>query len=249
VANFDGQEASFSTIELEHNVEIGPLQLMVSTEAVTTPYVVTYAQATWKNAGRHVGWSIIAQDEVKSGDIIVQPHHSQQVVSDMIGDTPFSNYDLVSVSVQEEIQSDQPTLKVTFYTAGDVWPAEEPLQYNLYIDIDCNPDTGEQRRDLGMDYRIIYTHRQSRAGLYTWEKDEQAWNFGQSTRLPSLVGEKMVTIWLPYNLIENDQYLCWIARSRYRTDLFNTSPTSDMVPHWRNLRLSQYGIITPTTVR
>jgi hypothetical protein len=127
-----------------------PAYFRVSTDGVTTLFVVTHAWAKWKNVGRSVGRSVVPEEENRSGDIVVMPHVVQQVVSDRIRDVPFGHYDLTSIAIQNEASD----LKITFYAAGELGPVGEPFRYILYIDKDCRLETGQPSSELGQDYRI-----------------------------------------------------------------------------------------------
>jgi hypothetical protein len=239
VTSFDGREVSFSTLELERYKVVAPLSFKVSTEGVTAPFVVTHANAVWKNVGR----GGVPQEQTSTGDIVVQPHESQWVVSDIIGDVPFSNYDLKSIALQEE----GPALKIIFYTAGDLGPVGEPLYYSLYIDDDCRTDTGEWENNRGVEYQVRYDHQRGRAIIIFWDEEEESWEWGKQVRLNSLVSGKMVTIWVPYDLLEDGQRFCWVGEAKNRTKGFTTNPRTEKVPNEENLSLSQYTVVAMAT--
>jgi hypothetical protein len=237
VTSFDGREVSFSILELEGYVKIPPLSFKVSTEGVTAPFVVTHAWAVWKNVGGGV-----AKEQTRTGDIIVQPHTSQQVVADMIGDVPFSNYDLTSIALQE----DGPALKIIFYPVGDLGPVGEPLQYNLYIDNDCRADTGMWINYRGVEYRVRYDHKKGQATVFSW--GEERWNWDKPIKVNSLAGGRTVNVWVPYDLLEDDpstglragRQFCWTVEAANRTTAFNPSPPYEKLPNSGELRLTQY---------
>jgi hypothetical protein len=245
VTSFDGREVSFSTLELEQ-YEVAPLGFKVSTEGVTAPFAVTHASAVWKNVGR----GMVAEEQTRTGDIVVQPHASQWVVSDMIGDVPFSNYDLTSIA----LQGDGPALKVIFYTTGDLGPVGEPLEYSLYIDVDCRTDTGQSKNGRGAEDRVRYDHQRGRATIIFWDEEEERWNWGKQVRLNSLVSGRMVTIWVPYDLLEDPstgsgqaRRFCWVGEARNRTTAFEPNPPIEKVPNEENLRLTQYTVVATAT--
>jgi hypothetical protein len=242
VASFDGQEVSFFALELERGAEVGPLNIKVSTKEVTSPFVVTHAWATWKNVGWSVGRSIAAQEETRSGDIIAQPFIFQRVVSDQGGDVPFSNYDLTSITLQEE----GPALKIIFHTAGNLGSVDEPLEFILYIDKDCRADTGQRRSLRGVEYWVRYRHDRGQADINFWDQEKGRWT--QATEVKSLASEKMIAVWVPYDLIEIDKQFCWIGQSRNRTNVFNLTPPTEQVPNSNDLRLTQYQLAAITTV-
>lgn len=258
VAGFDGQTVSFSTIELVSQAEVGPLSFKVSTEGVTTPSLVTYASASWKNVGKKVGQSLPAQETTRSGDIIVQPNTLQQVVSDPVGDVPFPNYDLTSLALQEEGGA----LKVSFHTAGSLGQVAEPLHYILYIDSDCQADTGSPRKEYGLEYRVRYRHEKGQADLYRWEKAtgaatgvEEAGADIETTGSWKRVGTiedvsapadgQIVTVRVPYSLLDLGPQFCWLVEAKSSTRAFTTSPPKEWLPEEKDLRLTQYEALSP----
>ena len=253
VANFDGQQVSFSAIELESQAKVEPLMVKVSTEGVTTPLLVTSAWASWKNVGKQVGQSVAAQEGTESGDLIVQPHTVQQVVSDAVGDVPFSKYDLTSLALQQEAAA----LKVTFYMTGSLGPADEPLQYILYIDSDCRADTGALKKGYGVEYRVRYRHEKGQADLSRWEEavgqeagaeveTTGSWNkVGVLEDVSVPVDGQVVTIRVPYNLLDLGQQFCWLVEAKARTQALATNPPKDWMPNEKDLRLTQYVALPP----
>jgi hypothetical protein len=238
VTSFDGREISFSTIELKRKAEISPLLVKVSAAEVTSPLVVTHAWATWKNVGRSVGRSVAFQEEVRTGDIIIQSDATQQVVSDTIGDTPFSNYDLTSIILQEDRQA----LKITFNAVGDLGPVGEPLEYILYIDSDCRIDTGGKRGNRGAEYWVRYRHKIGQAYIYSWNNEENVWDNRQPLEVNNATRRNMIIVWVPYDLLESGQQFCWIGRTRNITDTYYPNLPSDWVG--RDPRLTRYEAVT-----
>lgn len=237
VTTFDGREVSFFTAEMTRQVEVNGLSFKVSTAHVTTPFAVTHAWATWKNVGRSVGRTVVVQEETRSGDLIVRPNTEQWVIADRIGDTPFANYDLISIALQD----DGPTLKITFYTAGELGPVGEPFLYYLYIDKDCRADTGLQRSGLGRDYQIIYRHDGDRANFNMWDEEQKKWRTVQEVKYQTQANAKMVAIWVPVELLENNQQFCWQAESRYATNVFSPNPPTDATT------LARYEAVPPSS--
>ena len=244
VADFDGQDVSFSIIELARQAEVAPLRFRVSINQAQTSFLVTHAWATWKNVGRGVGQSINVEDEVRTADIVVQPQAPQLVVSDMAGDVPFGNYDLTSIALQEVLQGDEAALKIIFYTAQTL--TDEPLEFTLWLDSDCRLDTGQSRRGIGADYRVVYTHKAGRARIDFRDEAEGRWR--RKTNLNSLVGGKMITTWVPYDLIDNSKQICWVVQARNTTKEFNPNPPSDWLPHWQDLASGQYETVGTSAV-
>ena len=239
---FDGEEVSFSIIELEEEVDV-TLRFTASISDTTMPFFVTQAWATWKNAGRGVGLTIDVQGGTQTGDIVVQPHAPQMVLSDVTGDTPFRNYDLTSVALQDTLQEGEPTLNITYYTAKSLLQTGEPLDFTLWIDSDCNVDTGQSRRNIGADYQVRYEHDDDESLILAWDEQEGGgWN--KVADLNSLAGAKMVTTWVPYALIDPLSNFCWIARATNRIEGFDPDPPDDWIPQeWRDLEPSRYEVL------
>lgn len=235
VANFNGQEVTFSIIELEREAELGPLTVKVSTEGVTTPSVETQAWATWKNGGRRLSQDVLAQEDFRTGNIVVQPHTTQQVVADAAGDVPFLNYDVTTITLQEE----GPALKVTFYTVGELGPVGEPLEFIFYIDHDCRIDTGLERRNLGVEHRVRYRHNRGKADIYIWEELENKWR-KSPVEVNNVANENTLVLWLSDTLFENNQRFCWTGEVKNRTEEFSAKPPTEKVPDNDELRMAQY---------
>lgn len=235
VANFDGREVSFSIVELERAIEIAPLSFRVSTTEVTENFLVTRAWASWKNAGRGVGQTVVSQDETISGDIVVQPNVVQHVISDPIGDVPFLNYDLTSIAFIEN----ETDLQINFYTAGNIDP-KGTLEYTIYVDEDCNINTGSQRRGVGAEYVVNYNHKTGQADLVPWDQDRKRWDRSSAVTLNKLAAGKMVAIWVPYHLLKNRQQFCWIGRSDNRIKIYEPAPPSDWIPDSNLPQLTRY---------
>jgi hypothetical protein len=72
-ASFDGREVSFKAVELPER-ERYTLQAKVSTAGVSEPAVVTHAWAQWRNVGFGVGRIQPPKTDIRTGDIVVQPH-------------------------------------------------------------------------------------------------------------------------------------------------------------------------------
>jgi hypothetical protein len=243
VAGYGSQQVSFSVVELGEESKVGPLSFTVSTRGVTAPSVATQAWATWKNVGRKVGQTIAAEEVTRTGDIVVQPGMAQWVVADVVGDVPFSNYDLASVVFQPE----RSALKVIFYTLGDLGPVGEPLEFILYIDSDCQADTGKPENDRGVEYRVRYRHKKGKAVLAAWDGEQDGWSDAQSFEVSSLVNGNVVAVWLPYESLEDSQRFCWTVEAKNRTKGFDQSLPTEKVPNNEDLRITQFEALTATT--
>lgn len=267
VAGFNGHEVTFSTLELPSKTEVGPLSFKVSTAGLTAPLVETHAWATWKTRGTDT-----RPQETSTGRIAVTPHTVQQVVADMAGDVPFTNYDLTSIALQE----DGSDLKITFYTAGPplssplIEGEEDPLEYIFYIDRDCRADTGDPYRGRGMEYRLRYRNTKGEAEISLWEEtvvapiapsaEEEAkteevevikeggWRGIGLINVSIPLDEQTVTMWLPYNLLgqdpetEADQF-CWLAEAKNKTKGFSSNPPTERLPSSEDPRLTLYKIV------
>ena len=242
-AGYGNQQVSFSVVELGEESEVGPLSFTVSIRGVTAPSVVTQAWATWKNAGKRVGQTIAPEEVARTGDIVVHPGMAQWVVADVVGDVPFSNYDLASVVLQPEGSA----LKVIFYAAGDVGPVGEPLQFILYIDNDCQADTGKPENGRGVEYRLRYRHNSGKAILAPWDEGQDDWSDPKELEVSSLVSGNMVAVWLPYESLEDRKRFCWVVEAKNGTKGFDRSPPTEHVPDTEDMRISQYEALATTT--
>ncbi len=220
---FDGREVFFTSLGLEPRAYVGPLQVKVSSQGVESAYVSTYAWVSWKNVGKRVGRSVPFQEEIRSGDIIVQPRMAQQVMSDIVGDVPFSNYDLVSLALGH----DGTSLKIGFYTAGEVGPAGKPLEYILYIDKDCRADTGLAKNGLGLDFRVRYRHDTGKTYLYARNETNEGWSNIKSAQATSTVRGNEVIIWIPDDALDRSRQFCWTAVARNRAKGFAPNLPTD----------------------
>lgn len=246
VTNFDGHEVSFSIIELEEEADV-TLRVTASISETTTSFFVTHAWATWKNAGRGVGLTINAQDGTQTGDVVVQPYAPQVVISDETGDTPFPNYDLTSIALQEVLQEDETALKITYYTAKPLHQTGEPLDFILWVDSDCDSGTGQSKRNIAADYQVRYNHKRDQSVILAWNEQEGSWH--KIANLNSIAGAKMVTTWVPYHLISNSTDFCWIAEAKNKTEGFNPNPPSEWIPQeWRNLEPNRYEVVGVSAV-
>jgi hypothetical protein len=235
-AGFDGQQAIFKILELERRVNEGPLQVKVSTAGITDTLISTRASAWWTNVGRNVE----PQGATETGNIVVQPGIDQQVAADSIGDAPFSNYDLTSVAVAP----DETSIKVTFFADEDMGPVGQPLEHFLYLDQDCNVDTGKIRGNRGVEYWVRYRHQNGGGYIYTWNAESQSWENRQ--RIESFTaGGPAATVWIPQSIVGNiTNNFCWMAVSRNLTEEYHPGPPVDWVGS--DSRLSSYQIAIPT---
>ena len=244
VASFDGREVSFSAIELAYRGEVVPLRFNVSIEEVADPFVVTHAWATWKNSSRQAVRRIEGKENLVTGDIIAQPHVSQKIASDINDDVPFSSYDLTSIS----FQNTGDTFEVTYHTVGALCSADAPIELYLYIDGDCNLETGLRAAGLGAEYQLLYRLAENNARVRSWDSERNKWGAFTSVKEISLAGQKTALVSIPHELIGNDQEFCWVGRSRYVTSEFSPNPPNDWVFTSSTIDLSALEIMPSTTM-
>lgn len=259
-ANFDGRKITFSAVEWPDKNQPIALHFQVSVAKLTKPLAPVHASASWKYVKTNLGQSIFAQETTESGDIAVQPQGIEQVVADRVGDTPFANYDLTSVVLQQE----QAILKINFNTAGNLGPATEKLEYYLYIDDDCNADTGRSKNGFGSEYRVRFRYSKGLADISQWDEttlltdtvgltdtvvatDTEAvsdtgaisgtnagkvgsWRNIGSLSVSSPATGKLITVWVPHSVLANGTQFCWYAEAQNKSDLFVPKPPTDEVP-------------------
>jgi hypothetical protein len=218
-ASFNGREVSFFTAELAAQADVGPLIFRVSTERTAAPLIATHAWAMWENVGKNA----TPFGQAVTADIVIHPRSPQWVMSDMVGDVPFPNYDIASIAFQK----DGDDLKAIFYTAGDVGAPGQPLEFSLYVDDDCHLDTGSDIDHQGSEYRLRYRHIQGQAALYGWDTGGKEWL--KSRSIKSLVNGNTVAMWLPHDLLPANSHFCWMGSAANRTQEFTPNPPADIV--------------------
>lgn len=236
VTNFDGREATFSLIEMDRRRDTGPLIMKVSADSITDTFISTHAWASWKNVGRSVGRQVLFQEETRSGEIVVQPHTTQQVAADVMGDTPFANYDLTGIA----LQTTDTALQVNFYAAAEIGPIGAPLEYILYLDTDCLVETGGKRGNRGAEYWLRYRHENGNAYLYAWNSGEDKWDNRQTVAVTGLTA-KMINLTVPNSALEIGSQFCWLGRARNRSDAYAPNPPNEWVGS--DSRLTRYQAI------
>ncbi len=228
-SGFDGQQVIFSALELERRARVEPLRVQLSTAGVTAPLLATQAWASFTNVGRNVE----SQEFTKTGDIFVRPGVAQNVVADEVGDTPFAHYDLTSIAFEEEAD----LLRTIFYTAGNLEPVGQPLEYFLYIDSDCNADTGKSRGNRGAEYWLRYRHQNSRGYFYDWDEATASWTNRRSLgEFPS--AGNVVNGYLPFSYLDNIRQFCWVTAAWNRTEAYHPNPPIEWVG--REPRLTEF---------
>lgn len=245
---FDGHEVSFFTLEVAQGAGF-TLSFKVSTQGVTAPTIATHAWATWKNAGSRVGIAIVSQEEITTGDLVVQPHTTQWVAADLIGDVPFLNYDITSMAFEAYPDA----LKITFNTAGDVGPVGERLEFVIYLDVDCNAASGSPQNGLGADYRVKYDHSTGKTRLDTWQTSGATpqWQSGGTVRLVQPATSKMVSLWLPDTVLKlpDKSHFCWLAQAKNNLTIYSPNPPTDQIqPVQQDLKLTLSTAGSPSLV-
>ena len=211
-AGFDGREVHFTAIELPQGLNMEPLRMTVSTDGITDGMIVTRAWASWKNEGWGVGTDYSADEALATGWIVVQPGVPQLVVVDLIDDVPFEYYDLTSIS----FQPDGDSLKVNLFTVGDFADQSDPVEFVLYIDSDCQPDTGRAvAAGVGAEYAAGFVSSDRSSYLNEWDATTAEWVTRNDVFIPAAVGESgnALSLWLPLALIRRDGRLCWSAEA------------------------------------
>lgn len=237
VTGFNGQEVSFVTSELNPDGQAEPLRVNLSTRGVTAPVLVTEAWAAWKNVGPAAGKSIPVEEGTQTGHLVVQPHASQRVIADRMGDVPFSNYDVTSLSVEEA----NATLKITFYTAGEIGPLGQPLTFIFSINTDCTDKP---------EYQVVYSHQNGKASVQSWNGADNKWNPGQPVQ-GSNPGPRMISWEVPDSLLGDSwqsQPFCGVGRVVNGTKEFNSILPPDTVPDTTDERVLRYQTVSTDTV-
>jgi hypothetical protein len=247
VANYDGHEVSFFTLEIPRGKRMPPLVLKVERDPASSSLIKTRAWATWKNTGRRVGLTTAAQEEFTGGDLVVSPFGSPYVAADSVGDVFMANYDITSVGLEEVmLPDDELGLKANFFLAGPLDAPGLPLRYSLYLDNDCNNATGERRGDLGVEYWIKYKHDTADSNLSTWNAETETWDRVKSVRTPLRIGAEgqLLTFWIPYRALQDGRQFCWFAEARNLSKEFENPPI-EVVPGDNSLLSSHYQLVEP----
>ncbi len=253
---FDETAVYFSTLELTRLTEIGPLIVTLTLPPKTTNAVQS-AQlwAVWKNGAKNSvpidGPAIIypdtgvedptppAEEMIMLDVSLKQQQLEQQLFFDNIDDAPFANYDLTSVAIRET----GPTVNISFNTVAQKDIADPPAWYTLYIDSDCNSNTGELTHYRGAEYRLDYASETGKAFFVDWNDPQQDWNWDQSRDLTAQVENNTATITLPNYLFETARHFCWVAAARTETGLYYPEPPTDWLTNEKFLNITQYSLL------
>lgn len=243
VTVFDGVEVAFTSLELPSQTEVGPLRVTLAVDDALSS-LVTFAWADWRNVdAAEAGWQ-----GTQTADLVVRPASPQLAVADDLGDTPFANYDLTSVALQQS----GPELGIIFRTAGEIGATDELLAYAFYFDADCQTETGRQENDRGVEYRLIYRHDRRETSLEAWDALAETWQpvvmqpLGATDGLRTNLEDQAIEIWLPRALIDTADGLlfsesslsgtqfCWTAEAENRTNTFRSILPIEKIPNSKN---------------
>lgn len=253
-AGFDGQTVVFSAIELPRLVDFPPLVATFTVKkSVATIAAKIWAQ--WTNGPRapvHLGdFSVQYVDTGVSEPLppateiialeatITAPEIPQLTVFDHTGDVPFARYDLVAVSFRQYENG----TKLVFRTAEN--PAA-PVEFSLYIDSDCDSNTGAAVHGLGAEYRINFSAHTTRATVVPWHAAAGDWDWDVGTEQSATVQGKGVTIAFPYNVVAAGQPFCWVASGKDTTTDYFPDPPLDWIPDEVSAKVSHYQLAPPT---
>ena len=242
-------EVAFSIVELSRQPVTDPLVVRLAAPSTSAP-VVTQLWASWKNVGRRAGLTIPAEEAIRSPDIVVQPTGSQSIVVDREGETPFVNYDLTAVGLQEVLlPGGQGTaLKATFRAAGPLGGKDEPFEYTFFMDVDCLRTTGNRQNSVGAEYRVLYRHARSRADFGVWNGTTNKWDALERLPVEASPQGDSVTVWIPTSVLRENGQMCWLTKARYRSPKINPQPPAEYVPETGDLRVLQYTFAPQVTV-
>lgn len=261
-SNFNGQEVGFSIPELVPESEIGALVVRVSSTNVTVPVLTTQVWAGWKNGQElkdpnrparpynpevDIDIPIPAEEQFLIDLILTDPRVPQTVVFDATGDVPFGDYDLTSLAFREN----QPDLTVAFNTVEAAGSAQQPIDFTLFVDSDCNIQTGERRENRGADYRIMVDRETGGAGFIPWDSVQADWGWAQYIGLKSVTNGQTILTSVPPELIGAGSLFCWAGWASNQSEAFNTRLPRDITPNEAFFDLTQYQVVTTpaTTVR
>ncbi len=252
-AGFDGQTVVFSAIELPRLVDFPPL---AATFTLKKPAATIAARiwAQWTNGPRdpvHLGnFSVQYVDTGVSEPLppatemfaldatIAAPNIPQLTVFDRTGDVPFAPYDLQAVSFYQYENG----TKLVFRTAEN--PAAS-VEFSLYIDGDCDPNTGAAVHGLGAEYRLNFPAHATRATIVPWHAAAGDWDWDAGAEQSAGVQENVVTIAFPYNAVSAGQPFCWVVSGKDTTTDYFPDPPLDWIPDEAAPDLSRYQLAPP----
>lgn len=222
-----GAVATFKTIELGGAVDMEPLRIVAAVDAAAGTALPAHVAARWRNEGWDVGVTYPAEGQAALSDLTVQSGLTQLVVADVAGDVPLPHNDLTGIAFVPEVDA----LKVVFSTVGDSVQEQDPVEFALYLDVDCNPATGEPTADgIGSDLRASAEPIYRGANLETWDAQASDW-----TPQRTITGHKPATsgqvmLWLPRAALPDAGRLCWAAQAEsWNARRYDRYPPSDAI--------------------
>jgi hypothetical protein len=227
-------QISFTTSELPQAVEMDPLRVVVSTVGLSDAQLSSRVSAHWTNEGQDVGVKYPATGQAVTGDLVVQPGVAQLAVTDAPDDVPLDYTDLSSVAFAPEGYA----LRVAFSTVGSVLAAD-PVEFVLYLDTDCKPDSGEPVFDgLGAEYRIGAEPTTRDSYFEAWNDQAGRWlAFGQ-VRVERAPNDNGVVAWVRRDALPADAPLCWVVQaSSWNFKRYDPYPPSDEIASNPDTRL------------
>lgn len=215
----------FSALEIPRREIFAPMTVQVQPTANTPIPLTAQAEVSWKNSGRSAGLEVPSEGRYQTSQLVISeaevPHF---IVADTTGDVAFGSYDVVAARLQE----DGPYLKVDFNTAEPI--GTEPTQILLYIDQDCQLNTGVQRYGRGLDLLAFYDPPNNQTSFVRYNDALGDWEWNNSSRFLAEYNDQAATMRVPYAYLDNRSQFCWVAISRYRTSQYIPNPPSDVIP-------------------
>ena len=236
VTDYRDAVVSFYVAARRPNTGSGPQRVVAVVLEEGEFLVSTHAEASWEYLDSIMRQSSMFQMEAQTSAISMYPGRIQQVVADMVDETPLAHVDLAGITIQQEGS----IFRVDFQVAGPLGAAGEPAEYIMYIDADCDVTTGRSRDGLGAEYRVRYRHERGQADLSAWTQAAGAsgqWLLTGSIAVNSPIGGHAVTLWIPSVLLDNSSQFCWMAESQQRAAAGAPKLPKDRLPN---------GLVDPT---
>lgn len=222
-AGFDGQELSFKAPELAQEMILEPLKATIAFTDTTASTISAEIWANWTNVHQRLARPVEPASDSLRTALSFGPQAGLQLYFDPIGDAAFPSYDLTGITLQPDLTG----LNVTFHTAGQALSADEPLEFLLYFDTDCQANTGSQRQGQGAEFRLKYRHDKGQAALYRWIDDQQAWRKHGLVAVNPAASGSLPGLWIPRQSLDLADPLCWVGRARYKSTDYYPTPPSD----------------------
>lgn len=246
----------FSTLELARLTDIDPL-------IVTLALTNTNPAAAGLEARLWADWTNGTLDPVPdSGPKIIYPESNvndplppkeetvlidvsldrfqpgQQVVFDVTGDAPFTDYDLTNVTIRET----QTAVEFTFATVSGPTATSIPNRFTLFFNSDCNSATGATALGRGAEHRLDYASETGRAYYVSWDDTQQDWLWDESADLAAAAGNNTVTVTVPNFLFATNPHFCWSAAARPVSEIYYPEPPQDWVTDIEFLQVTRYSL-------